>query len=178
MSRRTDMHGFTLIELMIILVLLGIVATIAAPNFNTLIRNNQLQSKADELGAFLQHARGQAVINRSIYEVKICNDDGQWVIRKFDASNADNCEDGKIERLLEHSSEQAEILNTTLSDDRLLFRPNGTATAARFTLCRDGDPASGYLLEVRATGNISLYPRGDKDASNTAMTTCTPQELP
>ncbi|CAM5260915.1 Type II secretion system protein H OS=Stutzerimonas stutzeri OX=316 GN=CH92_03980 PE=3 SV=1 [Stutzerimonas stutzeri] len=178
MSRRSDMHGFTLVELMIVLVLLGIVATIAVPNFNTLIRNNQLQSKADELVAFLQHARGQAVINRSIYEVKICNDDDRWIIRKFDASNGGNCEDGKIERLLEHKPEQAEILNTTLSDNRLVFRPNGTATAARFTLCRDSDPVNGYLLEVKVNGNVSLYPRGDKDAYKNPMTTCTPQELP
>jgi len=172
------MHGFTLIELMIVLTLLGIVATIAVPNFSTLIRNNQLQSKADELTAFVQYARSQAVINRATYEMKICNDDDLWVIRKFASSNDNNCTAGEIERRLEHNPEQAAILNTSLSNDRLLFRPNGTATAASFTLCRDNDPASGYLLEVRATGNIALYPRGKKDADNTAMTTCTPPELP
>lgn len=178
MSRRTDMHGFTLIEMMIVLVLLGIVATIAAPNFNSLIRNNQLQSKAAELGAFLQYARGQAVVKRIAYEVKICNNDNQWVIRKVDASNGNNCISGEIERVLEHIPTQAKILNTVLSDNRLVFRPNGTATAARFTVCRDSNPASGYLLEVKISGNISLYPRGEKDSSGTAMTTCTPQELP
>jgi type IV fimbrial biogenesis protein FimU len=168
------MHGFTLIELMIVLALLSIVAIIAVPNFNTLIRNNQVQSKADELAAFLQYARGQAVINRTIYEVKICNDDGQWIIRKFASSNGNNCTDGEIERVMEHNPEQVEILNTTLSNNSLLYRPNGTTTAAKFTVCRDSDHASGYLLDVKATGNVSQYRRGEKDSSGTPMTNCTP----
>lgn len=175
MSRRSDMHGFTLIELMIVLALLGIVATIAAPNFNTLIRNNQLQSKADELAAFVQYARSQAVINRTTYEMKICDDGDPWIIRKFESSNGNNCTDGEIERILEHNP-QIEILNTALSNDTLLYRSNGTATAASFTLCRDSDPASGYLLEVKPGGGVTRYERGNKDASvpPTPMTTCTP----
>ena len=142
MSRRTDMHGFTLVELMITLTLLGIFAAIAVPSFNSLIRNNQVQSKAEELVIFLQHARGQAVLNRQVYEVQI-------------KSNA-----------------PAEILSSALSDDKLVYRANGTATPAKFTICRDSDPTTGYLLEVQASGGLVLYPRGKKDGA--ALDSCTP----
>jgi type IV fimbrial biogenesis protein FimU len=79
---------------------------------------------------------------------------------------------GDVERVLEHSPDHAEILSSALSDDKLLYRPNGTATAAKFTICREADPATGYLLEVQPSGGLVLYPRGQKDGA--ALDSCTP----
>jgi len=163
MSRRTDMHGFTLIELMITLVLLGIFAAIAVPSFNALIRGNQVQSKAEELVTFLQFARGQAALNRQPYEVQI-KSNAPWEIRISGSNEA--------ERVLEHNPEHAEILSSALSDNKLIYRPNGTATAAKFTICREADPTTGYLLEVQPSGGLVLYPRGQKDGA--ALDSCTP----
>lgn len=53
--------GFSLVELMITLVVLGVVAGMAAPSFSNLINANRLTSAANEAVAALQVARMEAV---------------------------------------------------------------------------------------------------------------------
>ena len=53
--------GFTLVEMMIVLVLLAVVAGIGLPNLTQMVRNNQMTTQANSvLGAF-QLARSEAV---------------------------------------------------------------------------------------------------------------------
>ncbi|EQM78346.1 GspH/FimT family pseudopilin [Stutzerimonas stutzeri] len=154
MSRRRDMHGFTLIELMITLALLTIVVAIAVPNFTFLIQKTRLQSKAEELVGFLQFARSQAVTQRTTAAIAV-DDDGPWVL-SF----------GSNERQLEHIPAQAQMLANVAT---VTYRANGTATPAVVTLCLDGNPATGFVVEVQSSGAARLHPRGiDVDGSDLA----------
>jgi type IV fimbrial biogenesis protein FimT len=53
--------GFTLIELVITIAVLGIVMTIAAPSFVDLISSNRLKSAAFDLVVSLNYARSEAI---------------------------------------------------------------------------------------------------------------------
>ena len=161
MSRLKDMRGFTLVELMITIVLLSIIIAIAIPNFTQFIRNNQVQAKADELKTFIQYARGQAVATRSSYQVATGT---VWT-----AGPAG----GSADRRLEFNTTQAQAV-TDPADLTLVFSSSGAASsAATATVCRDGDSANGFLLEVRPSGVIKMYARGYK--SDTAkLTSCAP----
>ena len=160
--------GFTLIELMIVLVLLGIVAAIAVPNFATLMRNNQIQAKAEETYRLLQYARGEAIANRVKVEVRVAN--GQWNVftRAADRSNLVNT------RMLQYDSEQAQLRASALTNNQIVFNPNGSATAANITVCRGTDATTGYRIQVRPSGATSLYARGTSDISGTSLASCTP----
>ena len=53
--------GFTLTEILIGLSVIGILAALSAPSFNTLIQNYRVTSSADYLYEFLQQARSEAI---------------------------------------------------------------------------------------------------------------------
>lgn len=53
--------GFTLIELMAVLAIAAILASVAVPSFRSMIQNNRLATQANELTGTLNFARGEAI---------------------------------------------------------------------------------------------------------------------
>ena len=60
LSRRAQ-SGFTLVELMVVIAVLAILATIAIPGFQGIVAQNRATSAANELQATLQFARSTAI---------------------------------------------------------------------------------------------------------------------
>ena len=60
-TRRLSRAGFTIIELMVVVVLVAIVVALAVPSFRELIARNRLEGVASELVTDLQYARSEAV---------------------------------------------------------------------------------------------------------------------
>lgn len=56
-----NQHGFTLVELMVTIAVLGILLTIAVPNFQAFIFNNRMTSIANNMLTTLGYARSEAV---------------------------------------------------------------------------------------------------------------------
>lgn len=71
---RSAQHGFTLIELMIVVALLAIISAFALPAFQSFIASNRLTSEANELLAGLNLARSEAV--RTQRHVVLCRTNG------------------------------------------------------------------------------------------------------
>ena len=68
--------GFTLLELMITLSILALVMAVAMPSFSSLLTDQKIKSKRNELMSALQYARTEAVTqNRS---VSICASSNPW----------------------------------------------------------------------------------------------------
>jgi prepilin-type N-terminal cleavage/methylation domain-containing protein len=157
----TRVAGFTLIELMFVLALLGIVLSIGAPAMQTMVINNRISTAAGDLMSDFTFARATA-ISRS-RRVGICASADQatcngaswqngWII--YIDLNANGAYDPGTEAPPVRVHEAlASGLTMTPSPNALFvtFRPSGPADAARtFVVCKTG--YKGRNIALNATG--------------------------
>ncbi|MDB5744619.1 MAG: type pilus biosis protein [Polaromonas sp.] len=71
-------HGFTLIELMVVLALIAIIAALAAPDFQRTIARQQLNAAASDLLTSAMQARSEAIKNNRQVIVQPVSADSDW----------------------------------------------------------------------------------------------------
>jgi len=79
-------RGFTLMELMLSITVLGILTALAVPSFTTMTNRNRLAAESNELLGAVQYARMEAI--RTNARVTFCG------TASADADADDDCEDG------------------------------------------------------------------------------------
>ncbi len=139
---RSAQHGFTLIELMIVVALLAIISAFALPAFQSFIASNRLTSEANELLAGLNLARSEAV--RTQRRVVLCRASATSCVTTADGERwqrwvvfVDNDADGVFDanELLREQVITGTTLNLVSNDalraagNQIAFRPDGLARA-------------------------------------------------
>lgn len=64
--KRATRQGFTLVEMMLVISLVGVIAAMAAPPMFRYVASNRLATQADRMVADLQYARSLSVANSQI----------------------------------------------------------------------------------------------------------------
>lgn len=147
----TRVKGFTLIELMVVVALIAIIATVAVPSFTDFIRKNEVQAKADEITRLLQFARSQAVSSRSPVIVKQNTASSRWSVISRDAET----------RVLDYVPAKVSF-SSDMSNNQLSFNAYGAASnSVKISICHGKNHKNGYLLEIKRSGGIKLSGRGD-----------------
>jgi type IV fimbrial biogenesis protein FimT len=172
-GRRPE-RGFTLLELMIAVAVVGIVAAIGYPGMTAIISNGRLGGAANEMVATLQLARLEAVrLNRT---VTVCRSvDGAscsagavwngWI------TIADVDRDGAVDDILRASSVPAAVqlrASTAIQGSRIAFGSDGLAHVAGGSLlnawvavCIPGDGPEGGQRRISIAGGSRISTRSE-----------------
>ena len=113
-------NGFTLVELMIVLVILGVLVTIAMPNLGMIFTKNKLQASTSQVTSSLYLARMKAVNDAEPYGVKF-NMTEQGDINIIRDPLGDNEVRGTTSRL----EEGIEFSEITFQNDLVIFNEFG-----------------------------------------------------
>jgi type IV fimbrial biogenesis protein FimT len=122
--------GFTLVELMVVMVVIGVLAAFAVPGITGMVNNSRLSGQAGELVATLQLARAEAV--RRNVPVTVCPSSNgttcgtgttwaRWIVHGVDPGN------GNDEVIRDDSSNSSVQVTSTVSS--LVFKPSGMLDA-------------------------------------------------
>jgi type IV fimbrial biogenesis protein FimT len=126
-------RGFTVVELMVTLLLAAIVAGLAVPSLNFLVRNNRAASIANELVSSIRLARSEAVIRSQ--QVTLCpSTDGNTCAVTTNWSNGWIIRDAtSLIRVYPPITQISDGSTLTGSRNSLVFQATGFQTGTDFT---------------------------------------------
>ena len=84
MSKTLKTEGFTIIELMITVAVVGVLAAVALPSFNYTIKNSRVKTTASDLHSSLLYARSEAIKRNA--DVTVTVNSSGWVVSYVEAS--------------------------------------------------------------------------------------------
>lgn len=160
--------GFTLIELMVVLTLIGIITMLAAPSFNSAILSNKLAAFANNFMASAQLARSEAIKrNRAVHLCRsadgaTCAGSGSWqqgwIVGSDDNRNG-TFDAGETVIQVQQAISADYQFNSTAGTYDLKFQPiGGGSDTATLKLCRAMPEAGAQdrQIVVDAAGRVTV----------------------
>jgi general secretion pathway protein H len=146
--RRSHSRGFTLIELVVVLLIVGVAAAVLVPSIGRGSEALRARSQVSGFSAFLRHAREQAVTRREVQEVRI--DPQARVVVLTGAGN-------DTPRLSRRLGEGWRIQATPPGALTVTFHPQGLSSGGSFRIEAAGgrvfvvtvDPLTGRVAQRR-----------------------------
>ncbi len=166
--------GFTMIELMVTLAILGIMLALTAPSFQTLVKNNLIAAETNRLVSDMQFARSEALKRGG--PVILCRtgdptaatptcggaphtwSNGWLVYVSGDSNNTYEAATDTLLRVAQASPGGLTIKANGASNSNLEFNgdssTNQGGSTARFAICDDRGTAHGRMVEIPPVGRL------------------------
>ena len=141
-------HGFTLIELIVTLAVIGVLFAMAAPNLQTTIQGNRLSGQFNDMRGDFAFARNLA-ITRNVAVTISSNSGTDWSDGWVVVAPTGNAR-------VSNTANNVVISSAIAS---LTYNPDGTAAVAAATaikICDDRTGAYGKQLNIVFSGRVNL----------------------
>lgn len=146
MSKDMKQEGKTLTELMVVVAIIGMVATMAVPNYSILNTRNQLRCTTEELASELRGARQLAMTYRD--RVRIVVDLEQQVLTTELINNVTT-------HHAYHYGGKGIVIEEPSAGPEILFHPSGRSASAT-TIQLHNSQGQTQRLTVSVTGRVSI----------------------
>jgi general secretion pathway protein H len=146
--------GFTLIELIVVIIIIASICALALPNSGKILENIKVRSTVRQICALLNYARGQAVISATNYKVNYnVNQKSCWITKKINDSYVRlKGRAGKTLFIPKEVSFETKI-------DSITFYPKGTSSGGEIII-EDFhivvDEITGIVEVIREQGNKEI----------------------
>ncbi len=133
-SKLYNKSGFTLIELMTTVVIIGIVAAMVAPTFDAAIKRNKFKGETKQIVSMLRTARSNAIAEKTPMGLYHDYEENKIIMFKEMSSPSNfkmdlGTDTVKIEMQFDSSGiDGGAYLTATFSNEALIFQPNGSAS--------------------------------------------------
>ncbi len=155
--------SFTLIELLIVVMILGLLAGITFPSFSNSFANLQLNNSVRDISCLMKYAREKAIMQRKKYRLEFdIAEKRYWLSREEDPINAPNqfkklttgIEDKKLPQNISVKKILFPIGISKFSHSYVSFYPDGSIDAADIYLAnKKGETA---VISTETFGRIEV----------------------
>jgi prepilin-type N-terminal cleavage/methylation domain-containing protein len=156
---REKQSGFTILELVITVLIVGIVAAIAVPSFSNSIARNQISSTANNLVGAFNLARTEAAQRGGDVHIGSASGTSDWTTGYqifIDADGDGEYDAGEELRVYEAISGSLS-LNEDGGEDTINFNAMGfSSTAITFSLCSNVAALRDRQIDVTLSGRVNI----------------------
>jgi prepilin-type N-terminal cleavage/methylation domain-containing protein len=150
--RRVKMNkkGVTLIEVIVVLVIIAIGATLAVPNIGAWLHNYRLRTATRDIVSAMRAAQMKAVSTNLGHRVQFNDEGGSYIVQRMTTTGV-----WVNEGVLQTIPDGIRFHEINLADNRAVFNPNSTSSTGSVVLRNKRDTEKRIVL-FAATGRIRV----------------------